>query len=841
MPIVPDDYDRSPLTGEERWALELSLACSYKHPGSREAVTVRRILTRFNQPIADVFRLRHQGRSAQSVGEVQHLMQREMQRHGKMFWDWTFAEWMDTLCSDHLLFRAKHGKTDCAHMTIMDLAYLLGGVTDLRPFGIGSQITEAAQTYFGRELVTQQYERILAPLVKLGYRDGKGNRKDIRQYLSLLFVLNRSPYLEDITEDFLTAVGEEGRHMREASAKVTISLRYLNILPLPPEEDLFVPSGFDKSGMAPEWYEWCLSWHDGAVDLSPQQRKNYARYILTVGRWLFEHHPEVRTPEQWTEDLALCFRADLCSWAMGQYSSPRGRQMLNWQSKLGQPLGAEGIAHYLSRLRRYFSDLARRPHAINGEPGRRLKFDFDPKDVFSTPDHIKQALDAAEPRDIDLRVWAKLTIAAATLSTSDLPPGTRYPLSFYRAFALVWVTSARRPNEIARLRLECVREDWTPDMLDEEGHPVEKITPTSADEPEEEPKTEEKRTKIFYLHIPSGKNRGPFWLWIPDYTAEAINAWKRERPPLQRKLPDQKDREEVDYLFCYRNLRVGRNFINDSLIPALCTKAGVSREDAIGKITGHRGRSTRLTLLRRNGVGLDDLAEYAGHADSKTIRRYARSQPLQLHRTIQAADDISRIIEGVIDMQAAVQGLPALRWFIGYDADGAPMFCGNQVYVTCPHRLNCKRCGMFIGGEKARLLQEETQTLPVTSKVPMTPLEKCVLAGDQAGAQACRDALQEVPAPETPDIRLIFNPEGLANTELEKLAELATDEALDTLQQALLAHEKQLEEAQQHKTGRSALVGAQRKRITFLQKLIADCEQHQRKQKGSSGGEAASR
>ncbi len=180
-------------------------------------------------------------------------------------------------------------------------------------------------------------------------------------------------------------------------------------------------------------------------------------------------------------------------------------------------------------------------------------------------------------------------------------------------------------------------------------------------------------------------------------------------------------------------------------------------------------------------------------------------------------------------MQAAAQGLPALRWFIGYDADGEPMFCGNQVYVTCEHRLDCKRCGMFIGGEKARLLREGEQTLPVTSKVPMTPLEKCVVEGDQAGADACRAALQQVPAPETPDIRLIFNPEGLSNTELEKLAELATASALEKLHQTLDAHEKKLADMQQHKTGRNALVNAQKKRIRLIQDLITRGEQRQSK------------
>lgn len=115
-----------------------------------------------------------------------------------------------------------------------------------------------------------------------------------------------------------------------------------------------------------------------------------------------------------------------------------------------------------------------------------------------------------------------------------------------------------------------------------------------------------------------------------------------------------------------------------------------------------------------------DLAEYAGHADTRTIRRYARLQPFHLHQIIRDADDVSRVIEGVVYVQAAAQGIPALRWFIGYDADGEPMYCGNQRYVTCPHRLDCERCGMFIEGEKARLLHEGEQTLPITSKVHPT-------------------------------------------------------------------------------------------------------------------------
>src|SRR5207247_4540623 len=181
----------------------------------------------------------------------------------------------------------------------------------------------------------------------------------------------------------------------------------------------------------------------------------------------------------------------------------------------------------------YLTDLTKRPYAVNGESARRISLDFVPKEVLTTPAPIRKALDAASPRDIDVQVWAKLAIAAATLSAQDLPRTTRYPLSFYRALGLVWVTSARRPNEIARLRLDCLREDWEPTMYDEDGHPVERFIPAGGNPPGAKDTEAEKVPTICYLHIPAGKNRGAFWIWLPDYVAEAIKVWKQERPPSQ--------------------------------------------------------------------------------------------------------------------------------------------------------------------------------------------------------------------------------------------------------------------------------------------------------------------
>ena len=93
--------------------------------------------------------------------------------------------------------------------------------------------------------------------------------------------------------------------------------------------------------------------------------------------------------------------------------------------------------------------------------------------------------------------------------------------------------------------------------------------------------------------------------------------------------------------------------------------------------------------------------------------------------------------------------------------------------------------------------------------------------------------MKQIPAPETPDIRLIFNLEGLSNHELEQLAEMRTAESLEKLHQALEAHEKKLTDMlQQHKTGRNALVTAQKKQIMFIQDLIARGAQRRHEQTG---------
>src|SRR5712691_6263462 len=60
MYIVPESYDRSPLTEKEWWALELrAQAHGSRFAQQKETVAARQIMARLNQPLTDVFLLRH--------------------------------------------------------------------------------------------------------------------------------------------------------------------------------------------------------------------------------------------------------------------------------------------------------------------------------------------------------------------------------------------------------------------------------------------------------------------------------------------------------------------------------------------------------------------------------------------------------------------------------------------------------------------------------------------------------------------------------------------------------------------------------------------------------------
>ena len=232
MPVCAENYDRSPLTEEERWALAQRSGPGSRNHGSNESRAARRLLARLNQPIDDVFRLRHVGKGPGvkvNRRKVRLIVHREMHRRGKMFWEWSSDEWIETICPNGSLFYERYGHMLSCRMSIMDMAYLLGEVTDFRMLGMQMEMVETAWAYFGRRTVSEQCQRIYDALQRKGYEVGETNVLPLRQGLCTLFVPHRSPYLEDLSEELVAEVRTSGSHMHHAMGRAIVGLQHLGI------------------------------------------------------------------------------------------------------------------------------------------------------------------------------------------------------------------------------------------------------------------------------------------------------------------------------------------------------------------------------------------------------------------------------------------------------------------------------------------------------------------------------------------------------------------------------------------------------------------------------------
>jgi integrase len=801
MPIVPESYDWHPLlSDEEREALT-------RYVQDHAAIYARARLARLEQPLMDVMHLRSQDKGRTCA--VRKVMFAEMSRRGTTFWAWSYEDWCAVLQPSSKLFLQRHERHEEARLTIMDAAYLLGGFSDLQGVGQTIERTRSANFYFGADLVATECRRVTEVMGGFGYSQKEGTIELIRGVLSLLFLLNRSPYLEDLSTTFMAQVIPQihSERIAQIASTIRLALYQMGLIDIPevrPTKNIY-PAII---GMAPEWGAWCQSWHQRDTHLTPRSRKWFYNGLMNVGRWLYRSHPAIVSPEQWDEDLALDYVSVVCAGHIGDDISASATTVLEQKGLLGKPFSPRSIDSKLGVLRRFFTDLQDRPHAVGDELARRIAIRFNPQKAFETPSSVKRLIQP-DPRDIDLPFWYKLAYAAATLSEEDLVGTSSYPLSYYRAAGLLWVTSARRSNEIARLRVGCVRRDWDPGMLDENGVCV------------------EQETHLCYLHIPSNKTRGPFWIWIPEYTATAIEAWQQERPNKQFPKIDLKDGSRSDFLFCYRNQRMSAVFLNNALIPLLCRKAGIPEADVRGAITSHRARSTIATMLRKRGVSLDDIAHYLGHANSRSVTSYARTDPVQFARTLKKANELDRIVDGLIDPRAATAGRPSVFYFLGRGPDGKPRYCGNPSWVSCAHRMACLKCSMYIGATEAELLEARDGVIKFQAEVRMTPEEKAASDGDIERLNEILEKKRRVPVPNPPTPDYIFNRARSDAHTLQMSVQTETASQLVQLGRKLAKLNRDLAVAEKARGGRNILIRSLKGQIAQVIDQMAEIEKVQ--------------
>jgi hypothetical protein len=121
------------------------------------------------------------------------------------------------------------------------------------------------------------------------------------------------------------------------------------------------------------------------------------------------------------------------------------------------------------------------------------------------------------------------------------------------------------------------------------------------------------------LDVPVNKTSTAFTKPVDRVVGEAIRAWEQERPD-QPSARDEKTGEQVHFMFSFRCACFSHGDPNRRLIPAV-SEGRRPREDARGRITTHRARSTIATQLFNARQPLTMFERRRGWGTRRHIRR----------------------------------------------------------------------------------------------------------------------------------------------------------------------------------------------------------------------------
>ena len=469
-------------------------------------------------------------------------------------------------------------------------------------------------------------------------------------------------------------------------------------------------------GVAPPWQAWADRWETTAT-LASVSRRHVRLCVLKAGRWLAAEHPAVEEPAAWTRELCAAYVAAVDRMRIGDYA----QRCAPIQHLVGTPLLPRSKEAYLGALRQFFRDVQEW-----GWIPRR----FDPTRALATPRSVK-ALIGPAPRVIADAVWAKLLWAGLHLEPADLGSSARrycYPIELVRALAMTWLFSGLRADEIARLRTGCVR--WQ----------------SSADT---------SQAPVCLLDVPAHKTGAPFTKPVDPLVGRAIETWEAIRPVQPLRL-DPRTGEHVALLFCLRTRRVAREYLNHALIPALCRKAGVPREDARGRITSHRARSTIASQLynAKEPMTLFELQAWLGHRSPQSTQHYTQITPTRLAQAYADAGYFGRnvrTVEVLIDREtvqngAAATGTPWQYFDLGHG------YCTYNFFEQCPHRMACARCDFYLpkASTQAQLVEAKGHLQRMLIAIPLTEGERAAVEDGATAVQQLLDHLADLPTPAGP-------------------------------------------------------------------------------------------
>lgn len=737
-PVDLARYDRRGLLTEAEAEALLALGIDQlRRDGlSLEAASLRPI-ARLVRPLADALAGfhgppddRHQQRFARDAAGLVLIRCGELRR---AFWGWSADDWVGLIDTSGADFRCSWGGQigPNARPFVVALAYLLGEFTAFDRLGRFQRPTLASRV-FGAGPVDEAVRRICTVLAGWGYRR---DAEKLTAVICQTLLLNRSPLLEDLSTEALATLrvhpamsGQWGKDFYGLQRAIAA----LGHADPPPSRHEVGPAAIE--GVSAAWAAAVEYWYATST-LTPKIRSGYRSVLAKVGRWLAAEHAEITEPGQWTRQTCASWVAAVDRMAVGDFS--QWTHGMRSQNRLGKPLTPQTKSGYLKVPRAFFRDL----HEWEVIPRR-----FDPAHALRTPRSVR-ALMGPDPRVIADDIWAKLLWAGLNVDPGDLPTtdGRTYPVELIRAITLTWLFAGQRSDEIARLRVGCIR--WQHDGLPIPGDSGEVLA----------------RDAVCLLDVPTHKTGTAFTKPVDPLLGQAIEAWQAVRPA-QPPMLDRKTSEYADFLFAHRARRVAKLYINTAIIPMLCRKAGVPNADVRGNITSHRARSTIASQLynAKEPMTLFELQEWLGHRTPEATTHYAKLTPNTLARAYKDAGYFARnvrTIEVLVDRDAVTSGAAAAGepWQY-YDLGHG--HCTYTFFEQCQHWMACARCDFYTpkNSSKGQLLEAKENLQKMLATIPLTDGERAAVDDGQAALDQLLERLTDVPTPAGPTPRQIRVP-----------------------------------------------------------------------------------
>jgi integrase len=640
------------------------------------------------------------------------------------YWGWSSDEWAALLGRTQAEFRdgAPAWVGDEVRPYLAAHAFLVGGFSEFHRLGSFQRLV-LCWRIFGRERVNAEIARLREVLAGWGYQLGRDDDTLLPLTIAQLMLANRSPHLEDLNTELFDRVREQ-RMLRGARLNTVHAVQraVAELGFCTPPAGRTGRHSARSTGGAEVWEQWANRWHDTST-LTPRARGGIRANLLKVGRWLAAEHAKSADPATWTRQTCALWIGALDRMCVGDFV----QRTVGLARRLGQPLTAATKAGQIAALRTFFRDC---------QEWEWLPRRFDPQRALATPRSIA-ALLGPNPRVIADDIWAKLLWAGLNLTATDLPTtksGPFYPFELVRAVTLAWLFSGQRSDEIARLRVGCIR--WQHHGTPIAGNAADVLA----------------RDAICLLDVPTHKTGTAFTKPVDPILGQAIDAWQAARPT-QPPFTDRRAGESVHLLFAARARRISTHYINNTIIPMLCRKASVPAVDVRGAITSHRARSTIASQLynAKEPMTLFELQAWLGHRSPQSTQFYAKISPNTLTRAYRDAGYFARnvrTIEVLIDRDAvaASTGEPWQHYDLGHG------YCSYTFFEQCPHRMACARCDFYTpkNSTKAQLLEAKTNLQHMLAAIPLSDDERAAVDDGQAALDGLLHRLTDVATPAGP-------------------------------------------------------------------------------------------